>query len=152
MDTAIINIHSAEYLPRDEWLCITLIGGKSWWGDSKVSRVACFGMDSEAMIEKSTSHSALWNQNSSTCYLLSSSFLSFRLHRMSKRIFTFWVKLEFSQFNPILSIYWRIEELRRIERRSSKERTRLRNQVSIRGVYLRSLESSVLNMYVSRSF
>lgn len=69
MDTAIINIHSAEYLPRDEWLCITLIG-KSWWGDSKVSRVACFGMDSEAMIEKSTSHSALWNQNSSTCYLL----------------------------------------------------------------------------------
>lgn len=67
MDTAIINIHSAEYLPRDEWLCITLIGGKSWWGDSKVSRVACFGMDSEAMIEKSTSHSALWNQNSSTC-------------------------------------------------------------------------------------
>lgn len=145
MDTAIINIHSR--VSATGWMALHNVNRKILAG--RLKSISCFGTRGmvEAMIEKWTV--PFWiksHPRRSRVISHTSLFSSFRLHRND---FTFYEKLGiFSIQSESVEESWRIRE-EKLEQYRKKELvgTLVRDRVFIGG-----LESSVLNMYVSRLF
>lgn len=149
MDTAIINIHSR--VSATGWMALHNVNRKILAG--RLKSISCFGTRGmvEAMIEKWTV--PFWiksHPRRSRVISHTSLFSSFRLHRND---FTFYEKLGiFSIQSDSTNLLKNCEGFERKSWSSIEKKNSLEHWLETDWLFIGGLESSVLNMYVSRLF